>query len=190
MAVFGSSSIGSEAGSQQEDSVLPPPRVGLLSLHYPDTEPLEQQVREQFQELQRNLAKLVRNPETTESQLSEAYGLMGQMYHAYALIDVAEICYLNAHRVEPADFRWNYLLGYLCHKQGRLPEAELYYREAGRLRSGYLPVSVNLGDVLLQQDRHTDAAAFGVPEMRVGVVLTLLWPERRWVSCGFWMFPP
>ena len=104
LAAFGSSSIGSEVGSQQEDSVLPPPRVGLLSLPYPDTEPLEEQVREQFRELQRNLAKLVRKPETTKSQLSEAYGLLGQMYHAYALSDVAEICYLNAHRVEPKDF--------------------------------------------------------------------------------------
>ena len=158
LAAFGSSRIGSEAASPQEDSVLHPPRVGLLALHYPDTGPLEKQVREQFQELQRNLAKLVRNPETTESQLSEAYGLMGQMYHAYALSDVAEICYLNAHRVEPKDFKWIYLLGYLCHKQGRLAEAELYYREAGRLRSEYLGVPANLGDVYLQQDRPTEAA--------------------------------
>ena len=161
LAIFGLSSIGSGAGAQQEstEAVLHPPRVGMLSLRYPQIESLEEQVREQLQAFQQNLVSVVRNPEATESQLSEAYGLVGQMYHAYSLSDAAELCYFNAHRAAAADFRWIYLLGYLYHKQGRLAESELYYREAHRLYSGYLGVPVHLGDVLFQQNRPTEATA-------------------------------
>ena len=81
------------------------------------------------------------------------------MYHACLLSDAAEVCYLNAHRMAPQDFRWIYLLGYLYYKEGRLSEASLYYGHARKLRPEFLPVSVNLGDVLVQQNRRVEAAA-------------------------------
>ena len=134
------------------------PRVGLLSLHFPEMENLDPDVREQLQFFQKELGTLAGNLETTEAELGEAYGQLGQLYHAYSLSDAAEVCYLNANRISPQEFRWIYLLGYLYHKTGRLSEAAVYYTHARRLRSESLSLPVHLGDVLAQQNRPTEAA--------------------------------
>ncbi len=160
VAVIGLSSIASGGAPQQQspDSTLSAPRVGLLSLRYPEMKSLDPDVREQLQFFQKQLAALAGNLETTEAELGEAYGQLGQIYHAYSLSDAAEVCYLNANRIAPQEFRWIYLLGYLYHKMGRLSEAAVYYAHARRLRSESLSLPVHLGDVLAQQNRPTEAA--------------------------------
>ncbi len=147
-----------QAQSQSSEASLSAPRVGLLSLRFPEMENLDPDVREQLQFFQKQLAALAGNLETTEAELGEAYGQLGQMYHAYSLSDAAEVCYLNANRIAPQEFRWIYLLGYLYHKTGRLSEAAVYYTHARKLRSESLSLPVHLGDVLVQQNRPTEAA--------------------------------
>ena len=147
-----------QAQSQSPEASLTAPRVGLLPLRFPEMANLDPDVREQLQFFQKHLANLAGNLETTDAELGEAYGQLGQMYHAYALSDAAEVCYLNVNRVAPEDFRWIYLLGYLYHKAGRLSEASVYYTHARRLRSESLSLPVHLGDVLAQQNRPTEAA--------------------------------
>ena len=58
---------------QSPDSTLSAPRVGLLSLCYPEMQSLEEEVREQLQFFQKHLATLAGNQETTDADLGEAY---------------------------------------------------------------------------------------------------------------------
>ena len=67
--------------------------------------------------------------------LMEAYGGLGQLYHAYELTSAAEASYRNANRLAPEEHRWLQLLGDLYDQTGRLEEAEASFaapRRAGR----------------------------------------------------------
>ncbi len=72
--------------------VLQPPRKELLAVHLPDLSTLEEGVREQLTAEQDSLAATLKNPGISDSALSEAYGKLGQVYHAYALTAPAREC--------------------------------------------------------------------------------------------------
>ncbi len=143
--------------SSQNDKLLPPPESILVPVHWPDITKLETDVREQLVSLQNSLAAAVKNPATSESNLSEAYGTMGELYQAYSLNSPARECYLNANSLAGKDFRWVYLLAKLDQQDGRIDEAIRLYRIANQLRPEYVAVPVNLGDIYLQLDRLDDA---------------------------------
>jgi tetratricopeptide (TPR) repeat protein len=149
-----------EAGPQRtapDDSVLPPPKSNLVSLHWPDLSKLEADVREQLVAAQNVLTASARDPRTTDAKLSEAYGTTGQVYQAYSLISPARECYLNASRLTPIDFRWVYLLGKLDQQQDLVDEAIRRYEIARTLLPNYVAVPVNLGNIYLQLNRLEDA---------------------------------
>ena len=139
------------------DRILKPIRKGLVALRWPDLTNLEDSVREQVSTLQDSLAATVKDPAISETGLSEAYGNLGEIYHAYSLISPARDCYLNASRLTPRDFRWIYLLGKLDHQEGHFEEAIRRYRVARTLRPDYVAVLVNLGNIFLEQNRLQDA---------------------------------
>lgn len=145
------------AQTAPESSVLEPPRKGLVALHWPDLSRLETNVREQIQEAQTSLAATAKNPATSDSALSEAYGNLGQIYHAYSLTPLARECYFNASRLTPTDFRWVYLLGKVDQQLGRFEHAIANFRIAQQLRPDYIAALVNAGNVLLEVDRLGEA---------------------------------
>ena len=140
-----------------DSSVLNPPRKGLVALHWPDLTKLEATVRQQVMALQNSLAVTAKNPATSETTLSEAFGKLGQIYHAYSLTSPARECYLNASLLAPTDFRWLYLLGKLEQQEGRFEEAIRRYQAARILRPDYVAVPVNLGNIFLELNRLDDA---------------------------------
>ena len=140
-----------------ESGTLAPPRKGLVALHWPDVAKLEESVREQVATLQRSLVATVKDPEATDTALSEAYGDLGQIYHAYSLTSPARECYLNASALAPKDFRWTYLLAKLDQQEGRFDEAVRRYQHARTLRPDYVAVPVNLGNIFLELNRLDDA---------------------------------
>ncbi len=157
-----SGATASQAQAQKSspgERVLQPPKSGLLPVHRPDLESLETSVREQLEEIETSLAALVKDSSTDEKRLGESYGLLGKIYQAYALTTPAEECYLNAHRLAPKDFRWAYLLGSVCQKEGRVEEAITWYRIVRILRPDYLAAPVNLGNLYLGQHRLEEARA-------------------------------
>ena len=124
----------------------------------PDLTNLENEVREQITSLQNALTNSLKDPKISNTELSEAYGKLGQTYHAYSLNAPARECYLNANRLAPKDFRWIYYLARLDHHDGRFDDAIGRYQLARTLRPSYLAASVNLGNIFLELNRLDDAA--------------------------------
>jgi tetratricopeptide (TPR) repeat protein len=143
----------------QSGALLPPPKATLVPVNSPDLTKLEADVREQLSSLQSSLAATVKDPGATEAKLSEAYGTMGEIYHAYSLTAPARECYLNASRLAPEQFRWVYLLAKLDQQEGRVNDAIHGYLIARNLRPEYVAVPVNLGEIFLQLNRLDDAKA-------------------------------
>jgi tetratricopeptide (TPR) repeat protein len=142
-----------------DPSVLPPARPQLLPVPLPDLNPLESSVAQQIREVQRSVTDLVTKTNLNSTDLAEAYGSLGQLYHAYEIIDGAEACYRNATRLRPDDFRWLHLLGYLHQQTGGLEEAVEFYDAALKARPDDHVATVHLGDVYLRLNRRTEARA-------------------------------
>ncbi len=121
---------------------------------------MEPEVREHLMTEERALASAAKDSSTPADKLSEAYGMMGQIYHAYSLFSPAKECYLNASRLAVKDFRWVYLLGKLYELEGDVQQAINSYNTARDLRPDYLPVFVSLGNIYLQLNRLEDAEGF------------------------------
>ena len=146
------------AQSVRDTGVLPPPRKGLVVLRWPDLTKLEESVREQVTTLQTELTVTAAKAQS-DAVLSEAYGKLGQIYHAYSLISPARECYLNASVLAPKDFRWIHLLAKLDQQEGRFDDAIRRYQAARALRPDYVAVPVNLGNIFLELNRLDDASA-------------------------------
>jgi tetratricopeptide (TPR) repeat protein len=137
-------------------------RKDLVVVRSPDLANLEESVRAQVTKLQNSLTVAARNSATSETALSEAYGKLGQIYHAYSFIEPAHDCYLNASLLAPKDFRWTYLVANLDQQQGRFEDAIRRYRIAETLRPDYVAVPVNLGNIFVELNRLDEAkASFG-----------------------------
>src|ERR1041384_7040783 len=105
---------------------------GQTTVHHPDLSQLEADVRNQITSQQNSLAAAIK--EASDSKLGEAYGAMGEIYHAYSLTAPARECYMNANRLAPQDFRWIYLLAKLDQLEGRVDDAIRRFREVVALQ--------------------------------------------------------
>lgn len=141
----------------RDDDLLRPPKPTLIAVHLPDLTELENEVREQIKSQQDALAAVTKNPNATEAELSAAYGLMGQTYHAYSLTTPARECYVNAGRLAPRDFRWIYLLAKLDQQQGDAEQAIRGFKTVSSLRPDFVAAPVNLGNIYLELNRLDDA---------------------------------
>jgi tetratricopeptide (TPR) repeat protein len=153
LAGFAAQAHTQSQSSPEGGTVIPPPRPGLLQVHGPNLKTLESEVREQLRSLQNSLVTVASNRGITDGELGEAYGSLGQAYHAYSFFPQAEECYRNARALVPDDFRWSYLLANILYGDGRAEEAESYYESVRKLRPDYQPAAVNLGNIHLRQNR-------------------------------------
>ena len=141
----------------RDNDLLPPPKATLVAIHWPDLTALENEVRDQIKSQQSILAAAVKNSTSTEADLSAAYGLMGQTYHAYSLTAPARECYVNAGRLAPRDFRWIYLLAKLDQQAGDVAEAIRGFKTVSSLRPEFVAAPVNLGNSYLELNRLDEA---------------------------------
>ena len=135
------------------DRVIHSSRTQLADVHLPDVSTLEAGVREQLTAEQNSLAATLRNPSVSDAALSEAYGKLGQVYHAYSLTAPARECYMNATILAPNDFRWIYLPAKLDQQAGYFENAISRFSLARDRRPDYVPASVNLGNIFLELNR-------------------------------------
>lgn len=134
----------------EDKNILLPPIEGLVAVHHPDLKDLEKEVREQLSSFQDSLAKTAKANPVNATTLSNSYGTLGQIYHAYSFFESAEECYLNAAKLAPKDFKWVYLLGKVFKDRNKINDAIYFFKKAQDLRPEYLPIHINLGNSYLE----------------------------------------
>jgi tetratricopeptide (TPR) repeat protein len=140
------------ARAKPQNEIIGKERAALLPLTVPDVSQLEAGVRQQLVELQNNLRALLKQSSPDARNLSEAYGLLGQVYLLYTFNAAAHICFLNAQRLANQDFRWAYFSGYLFQQQNNLEKAIEQYEIVRLLKPDYVAAAFNLGNLFLQQN--------------------------------------
>ncbi len=141
------------AGAQQ----TPSPTRPVLTVPRPDLSAMEGPARAKVESMQTTLAALVLRDDVRPSELAEAFGRLGQLYHAYRLLDSAEQCYSNSSKLAGNDYRWSYYLGLVHYSQGELETAVTDFERVLALRPDDVPTHVHLGNALLDLDRHDPA---------------------------------
>ena len=144
----------------QEQEVAPamkPTGGGLREVPAPPVEGLEAAVAAQLADAHESLAAIVGQKDGSSQELSEAFGTMGQLYHAYQLLTAAEACYENARTLLPTDFRWNYLLAEVLRQQGKPDLAIEAYERARQLDSSNVACMTHLGKLYLEGNRTDEA---------------------------------
>jgi tetratricopeptide (TPR) repeat protein len=124
---------------------------------FPDLSHLESQVAQQLREIEALWRPLLQDSGTSTTQLVEAYGELGMLYHAYQLEEPALVCYRNAERLDPHAFRWPYLQGVLHQQAGRLGEADRYYQRSLAQQPTHLPVLIRLARIRLLHNQLEEA---------------------------------
>ena len=109
------------SGSTTEDSLRPIPP--------PPLDHLEKAVSDQLREGRKMVDAVSGNSAASRQKRAEAYGKLGQMYHAYELYEAAEACYRNAVVLDPSHLEWTYSLGYLLQITGKFSEALKVYQQ-------------------------------------------------------------
>jgi tetratricopeptide (TPR) repeat protein len=125
----------------------------------PDLAASEEAVREQLSRERAALDELL-DSETAPAGAAAAFGRMGQLYHAYDLLEAAAACYQNARSLEPNDGRWAYLAGLVLQRQGRLEVAREMFMAALDTAPEDAPTLLRLGQVDLAQNRLDSARSY------------------------------
>lgn len=93
-----------------------------------DLSAFEPSVAGQLSEARALVDRHTQSPGVSAEHLSEAYGQLGRLYHAYQLQELAEVCYSNAGKLDRRNLDWPYLYGVLKQEQGDYREAIEAYR--------------------------------------------------------------
>ncbi len=86
----------------------------------------------------------------SREKLASAYGELAMTYHAQDLVAPAAVAYANAHKLDPDDKRWPYLLGHLYNDSSRVPEAIASFEEVIAKHPTDAPTLLTLGQIYLQ----------------------------------------
>jgi tetratricopeptide (TPR) repeat protein len=129
----------------------------LVPVPVPSLEALEPSVVDQIQDVQNQLRDHALAESTPQAEITEAFGLMGKVYHAYEFFDAAEACYTNASQLASDQYQWPHLLGVICEQKGDLEKAADYFEQANTLEPSSLATQIRLGRVYLVLNKREEA---------------------------------
>jgi len=92
--------------------------------------------------------------------LAGRFGRVGRLYHAYGLLEPAAAAYGNAATLDRSDFRWHYMIGVIAETRGDGEGAEASLRRSLDLQPEHAAASIRLADLLLVQNRWTEAEPY------------------------------
>jgi tetratricopeptide (TPR) repeat protein len=118
---------------------LEPWRDGLDPVPLPSLEHLDPAVARQLELIYRDIRETLGDAGASATRAMEAYGLLGRVFHAYELLDVAAASYLNASRLAPGEYRWLHSLADVARRRGDLEAARRYHEAALDLRPRDVP---------------------------------------------------
>ncbi len=135
----------------------PPVAPGELEeVVHPDLGGIDETARRQLAEGRSRLDSAFRGGDRGE--LADAFGGLGELYHAYQLLPPAVACYGNAERLDGESFLWPYYLGAAHQALADLDAAGRSLERALELRPGDPAALLRLGEVELARG---DPAAAG-----------------------------
>ncbi len=120
---------------------------------------LEPAVERQLLDARSAVDRLLADDAAAPRDLAAAYGSLGELYLLYDLARDAEACLREAVARDPAEPRWQYLLGVLLQGEGELEGAATALRATLALRGDDVAALLRLGDVLLDGARAEEARA-------------------------------
>lgn len=126
------------------------PRAELEPVPEPDLGRLEPAVAGQMEAVRADLVAALANPSVGDADVAEAFGVLGELLHAYEMFDSAAVCYRNAGRLSPRDYRWLHLLADVERRRGSLAEAAKLHEAALRVSTDDVPTLIQRGEVLLE----------------------------------------
>ncbi len=136
---------------------IPDDAGAQLVVPRPDLNAMEETARGRIESMQSSLEDFLRRDDVQPKELAEGFGHLGQLFHAYRLLDSAESCYRSSLRLSPGDYRWSYYLGLVRNAQGDLAAAAADYQLALAGQPDKAPILVRLGDVLVELNRIDEA---------------------------------
>jgi tetratricopeptide (TPR) repeat protein len=149
--------VAQEADSLESEPADAALRSELAPIIEPDLAGLDTAVAGQLRQARQEMEEVIADPTASANRLAAAYGTLGQLYHAYELLDAAEPCYLNASYLTPQDFRWLHLLADVARLEGDLEEAVARYEAAWSLQPYDFAALVRLGEAYTELGRTDDA---------------------------------
>lgn len=134
-----------------------PPAAQLRLPPLPALEDLEEPVRQQFRQRYEVAEGLLAAESENDAALSNALGNLGMVYQAYQDLASARLCYRQASQLDPKEFRWLYLLGFVERQLGDHVASDAALEAALVLRPGDLPSMVWRAENAFDQGRLEDA---------------------------------
>lgn len=131
----------------------------LAPVPYPDLARSAPEVRAQLEDARRRLDETLIGG-TDGAARAEAFGAMGRLYHAYDLLEPAEVCYRNALALAPRERSWQYYLGLVAQRRGRLADAAHWLEEALARGGPDAATLLRLGDVELARGQPEAARSY------------------------------
>ncbi len=133
------------------------PGAPTLDIPRPDLSAMEKTAQDKITSMQASLETLKQRQDIQPAELAEAFGHLGQLFHAFRLLDSAEESYQISHRLSSDDYRWLYYLGLVQHAEGELASAIERYEAALAQHPDDPAILLRLGDALVEVDRTSDA---------------------------------
>jgi len=130
--------------------------ITLLKISGQDLSTLEPVVAEQLQ-LSRELVDTLVAKDEHGLELADAFGELGKLYHAYELFESAEVCYINAGRIDANQFQWSYYLAHLYNDNGRPLEALQLYQQMESIHPEPVLIRIRIGDTYQALGRLAEA---------------------------------
>jgi tetratricopeptide (TPR) repeat protein len=104
-------------------NVLPFGGPRLASVIQPKLDSAEPGVRAHVQSTREQVDAVVRNRSAEPSARAAAYAELGKVYLTYNFPEAATVCFRNAAKLDPDDFRWRYLLALSLQQDTQTAEA-------------------------------------------------------------------
>ena len=134
------------------DELLPLPSL-------PDVATVDPVPRQQLLQRHAAVAELLRTRVPDAEKLGQAYGRLGEVFHAYQDLESARTCYANSRSLQPELFRWTYLLAHVERTLGHYAGATIAFERALQLNPDDVPTLVWLAEIDLEQYRLSSAGS-------------------------------
>lgn len=119
---------------------------------------MEAPIRQQYTARRAALDRVLADEGASTTERAEAFGELGNWFHAHRIHEPAKAAYRNAEILAEEDFRWPYYLGHIHLRQGDGPAAAEKLNRALAMQSDYVPAMVHLGELALEDGDQERAA--------------------------------